>query len=71
MPSWKAICQDIVPSYNTGNTEVQNIGGSLAGEKEKREGGKGGKEQPNPRKWLANSKITIKRLRTNLTMVSN
>lgn len=38
MPSWKAICQDTIPSHNTGNTEVQNIGGSLAGEKEKREG---------------------------------
>lgn len=46
MPSWKAICQDSIPSYNTGNTEVQNIGVSLAGEKEKREGGKSGKEQP-------------------------
>lgn len=46
MPSWKAICEDSIPSYNTGNTEVQYTGVSLAGKKEKREGGKGGQEQP-------------------------
>lgn len=46
MLSWKAIYQDTVPSYNKGNTKVQNIGGrggGLAGVKGKKGRRKGRK----------------------------